>query len=306
MEHARANVTLPADSADQKYVSVSALHVGSLYLPDGEVFEDSIGKDTGSTVPSLAFLIEHEVHGRLMFDLGLRKHGKGYPPAWEETVQEFKVDCTRDVVDVLSEGAISPSSINKIVYSHLHFDHVGDLLPFESAEVVVGADTAQLMEDPYPRNPDSLWPEWPQNQKVRYVGFDTTDPPTRPVSPVGTFERGVDLFGDGSLYLIDAPGHLDGHLVALGRIAPNTFVLLAGDCCHNRQCYNPGERLVSRENHHDIDAARDTVKRLKAMNRADNIVLILAHEAERLHEMPLFPLRLNDRAIEETKRKHQA
>jgi hypothetical protein len=79
-------------------------------------------------------------------------------------------------------------------------------------------------------------------------------------------------------------------------------VLLAGDCCHSRLCYNPGERLISRANHHDIDVARETVKRLQIMYHADNVVVLLAHEVERLDEMPLFPNKLNKWAIEETGR----
>lgn len=167
----------------------------------------------------------------------------------------------------------------------------------------MGGDTVELMQDTYPSNPESLWQEWPAGQKVRYVRFDEEAPPSRPIAPLGAFERGLDLFGDGSFYLADAPGHLAGHLVAFARVAPNTFVLLAGDCCHNRQCYTPGERLVSRENHHDIEAARATVDRLKRMNAEDNVVLVLAHEAERLGEMPLFPHRLDSWAWDEVKRR---
>lgn len=69
-----SQTSLPQDSpAGQRYVSVYALHAGSIFLPDSDVFEDSIGKDGGLTVPSFAFLIDHEVHGKFMFDLGLRK-----------------------------------------------------------------------------------------------------------------------------------------------------------------------------------------------------------------------------------------
>lgn len=68
------NLRLPSsDSEGQKFVSVYAIHAGSIYLPDKEVFEDSLDKHSGSKVPSFAFLIEHSEHGRLMFDLGLRK-----------------------------------------------------------------------------------------------------------------------------------------------------------------------------------------------------------------------------------------
>ncbi|PCH35012.1 Metallo-hydrolase/oxidoreductase [Wolfiporia cocos MD-104 SS10] len=284
---------LTPDIEGQKYVLVYALHAGSFYLPDKEVFEDSLEAKTGSQVPSFAFLIEHDVHGRLMFDPGLRKHGQGYPPAWEETLQEFTVDCPRDVVDLLEEGGVSPSSIRTVVYSHLHFDHVGDLAPFTSAEVILGGEAAELMEDTYPRNPDSLWQEFPAGHKVCYIDFETDQ---RGLSPLGSFNRAVDFFRDGSLYLLDAPGHFPGHLAALARVSTNKFVLLAADCCHNRLCYNPGHRLISRENYHDVQVARDTVQRLKIMDRTEGVLVILAHERERLDEMPLFPNSLNHRA----------
>lgn len=183
--------------------------------------------------------------------------------------------------------------------SHLHFDHVGDLTPFVAAELVLGDDAAELMQKPYPRDPESLWQEFPAGQRVRYVQFDSDRPPSRLVMPIGSFERGLDFFGDGSFYLIDAPGHLPGHLAALARIADSKFVLLAADCCHNRLCYDPGERLISHENYHDIKVARETVQRLKTMNQAGNVLLILAHEKERLEEMPLFPSAMNNWAEEQ-------
>ncbi|EED80741.1 predicted protein [Postia placenta Mad-698-R] len=307
-----SQTSLPQDSpAGQRYVSVYALHAGSIFLPDSDVFEDSIGKDGGLTVPSFAFLIDHEVHGKFMFDLGLRKGGKGYPPAWDETLIELKVDCSKNVADLLQEGGVQPSSINSIIYRyskacgpHLHFDHVGDLTPFPHAELIVGADTAALMQQTYPGDPTSLWPEWPAGQKVRYLHFGDADAPARPIAPFHSFARALDLYGDGSFYLLDAPGHLPGHLAALARVSPNAFILLAGDCCHNRQCYTPGVRLVSRENYHDIETARDTVERLKRMNGEPNVVLVLAHERERLEDsMPLFPQRLNEWVTTEIVRK---
>ena len=64
---------LPSDVPGQPYVLVHALCAGSLYLPDREVFDDALDTDTGSKVPSFTFLIEHEQHGKLLFDLGVRK-----------------------------------------------------------------------------------------------------------------------------------------------------------------------------------------------------------------------------------------
>jgi hypothetical protein len=39
------------------------------------------------------------------------------------------------------------------------------------------------------------------------------------------------------------------------------------------------------------------------MHQSDNVVVLLAHEKERLDEMPLFPQKLNGWAAEEMKRK---
>lgn len=186
--------------------------------------------------------------------------------------------------------------------SHLHFDHVGDLTPFAHAELVVGGPAAELMQKPYPSYPDSDWLELPLHQKVRYIHFTDDAPPSRTHTALGSFDKGLDLYGDGTIYLLDAPGHMLGHMVALARVGPDTFVLLAADCCHNRLCYRPGLRPISRENYEGLDVARQTVEKVKALDRLGNVVVILAHEKERLDEMPMFPQALNDWAVDEVRK----
>lgn len=54
------------------------------------------------------------------------------------------------------------------------------------------------------------------------------------VVQIGQF-LAFDYFQDGSLYLIDSPGHCVGHLCALVRTSadPSTFVFLGGDAAHH-------------------------------------------------------------------------
>ena len=163
----------------------------------------------------------------------------------------------------------------------------------------MGSGAAERMKSTYPQNPDSLIWALPDGQNVQYVDYATQEPIL-----LGPFKGAIDFLKDGSLYLIDAPGHMPGHLIALARVGPEQFVLLAGDCCHNRQCYNPGERLISRRNHEDIEEARKTVQKLKIAGTMTNVIVILAHEKERLDEMmPLFPETLNRWAIQEMAKK---
>ncbi|KAH7886197.1 beta-lactamase-like protein [Phlebopus sp. FC_14] len=305
------NPSLPADRDNQTYVSVSAIAAGHFFLPYEEVFEgfstaaNQGAQMEGSVVPSFAFLLQHPSHGKLLFDLGLRKHGDGYPPTLKENLEVFSVDCSQDIVDQLRAGGTEPGDVKYVIYSHLHFDHVGDLTPFHHATVVMSADARERVESAYPHNTHSQVQAIPESQLIRYLHFsaeDLTDtvgmPPSTLVAPLGEFDRALDFFSDGSLYICDAPGHMPGHITALVRVAPNTFVLLAADSCHNRQCYDARStnggviRIISPENYEDWAVAKETVLKVTRMSKR-NVIVILAHEAEREEEMPMFPLTLN-------------
>ncbi|KAJ3729665.1 beta-lactamase-like protein [Lentinula raphanica] len=302
------------------YVSVFALIAGHLYLPHKEIFQDVLenGLETGGeVVPTFSFMIEHPTRGKYLFDLGLRKHAEGYPPALNDTLSEFKPQCDKDVAEILRENHINPNEIRGIMFSHLHFDHTGDVQPFHSAEIIVGGEAKVLFDQPvYPTDPDSPFNEWPEGRSVRYLEFKETLPfESHSKYLPSYFKKTNDFFGDGSFLLIDAPGHFPGHLAALARVtgsigpsevedssSPNleTYILLAGDCCHDRQCYtvvppNLDIRQISEANHDDIEEARATVASLiHVVKEFPNLVIILAHEKEYQEEgMPFLPDSLN-------------
>ena len=66
---------LPPDAKAQTHVTVHAILAGGLYLPDKEVFQDSVHQppEVGAEVPFIAFMITHPTFGRALFDLGMRK-----------------------------------------------------------------------------------------------------------------------------------------------------------------------------------------------------------------------------------------
>jgi hypothetical protein len=57
---------------------------------------------------------------------------------------------------------------------------------------------------------------------------------------VGAF-RGYDYFGDGSFYLVNAPGHSIGHICGIARTTsnPDTFVFMGADACHHNGEFRP-------------------------------------------------------------------
>lgn len=55
-----------------------------------------------------------------------------------------------------------------------------------------------------------------------------------PWTAFGPFERAMDFFGDGSFWVIQAPGHMPGNLCAAAKLQSDEWVLLGSDCCHSR------------------------------------------------------------------------
>ena len=105
-------------------VSVHALSCGYLSLPEYQ-FVHPASPDARRTVPSLAFLIQHTnritgIRTRIVFDLGLRKDVKRYPPPIQkhiETRQPMSTD--PEVTKSLARGGLTPSDVDYVMYSHV-------------------------------------------------------------------------------------------------------------------------------------------------------------------------------------------
>jgi glyoxylase-like metal-dependent hydrolase (beta-lactamase superfamily II) len=119
----------------------------------------------------------------------------------------------------------------------------------------------------------------------------------------------MDFFGDGSFWIIQAPGHMPGNLCACARLKNGEWVMLASDCCHSRcvrfritldlvpdntdmpqnrdildgkkdfgQFLMPDGKMVCL--HTDIAAAKDTLSRVRVMEKELDVHIALAHDYE--------------------------
>ena len=200
----------------------------------------------GVNAPTYCFLISHGT-AQIVFDLGVRTDWENLPP---RIVSLRKATTTitsgSSVASVLdshnrSNLNIRSADISSVIWSHNHFDHTGDPSTFPaSTELVVGPGVRDLS-----------WPGWPSDQeagvldsdiigrKVREINFSADNP-----LKIGSFDA-FDFFGDGSFYLLDAPGHAQGHICGLARTtaSPNSFVFMGADACHHPGVLRPTEFL---------------------------------------------------------------
>ncbi|KAI1627144.1 beta-lactamase-like protein [Exophiala viscosa] len=221
----------PSESA----VRVRMMNPGAVMTVKAESFVKPVQK--GHELLNLtctAYLIEHESSGKkVMFDLGVRKDWWNLSPVIHKrlgsTIPGLRVDT--DVPEILKNNGISLDSISSVIWSHYHWDHVGDMSLFpHSTEIVVGAGFKDSTVGPgYPEKEDS--PLRSSDFKERHLNvIDFTKSP----SEIGGFAA-HDFFGDGSFYILDTPGHCLGHMCGLARTTGgknSTFLLLGGDICH--------------------------------------------------------------------------
>jgi glyoxylase-like metal-dependent hydrolase (beta-lactamase superfamily II) len=184
-------------------------------------------------VPDWAFHITHQATGtQLLFDLGCRKDWWNLVPQTAELLSNswpgIKVE--KDMAEILAEGDVrfgdGGSGVMKVILSHHHFDHIGDLsaLPTE-VEVIVGPGFKEAHMPGYPSNANSSFHE------ADFEGRNVFEVPLEKGTKIGRMES-YDLFGDGSVQILNAPGHTVGHICALIRTTEDSYLLLGGDTCH--------------------------------------------------------------------------
>lgn len=223
----------------QSAVSVSILDTTSSIAGDktSSYLTPPIKGHEDLAVPCISFLVRHKPSGRsLLFDLGIRRDWHNLSPSIVDMIKEegFTITVAKDVPQILQEGGVDPDTIEAIIWSHHHFDHVGDPSLFgPSTALVVGPGFCDAFMPGYPADPDGEILESDYaGREVREINFTAGVPGTL---TIGRF-RAFDYFGDGSFYLLDVPGHDVGHLGGLARVttAPAaSFVLMGADAANH-------------------------------------------------------------------------
>lgn len=267
---------LPSPSPDQAFCKVSALEGGLVTVPVALFLE---GAELGAMLkaPSIAFLLRHtsRTEDNFLFDLGIHKN-------WAELAPEMVAQAAQTGSN-MEVGQDVPSSLGgaKVAYacvSHIHVDHIGDPADpvYASTTFLIGAD-ARSAPERHPHHTqqfaNELFAALPK-ERTRFLEPEGW-------APLGPFPHALDFFGDGSLYIVDAPGHLPGHLNVLARTsADGGWIYLAGDSAHHWSLIT-GEGKMSRTPvcaHVDPEAAEAQIERIKVLMKNERVRIILAHD----------------------------
>ncbi|KAJ7491214.1 beta-lactamase-like protein [Mycena latifolia] len=221
-----AHFGIPSSNAT---VDVKAFNVANLTSTlAGVLVQPVLPGHEAIQIPLHAFLVEHTASKRrFMFDLGMRKDPLNFPPTISSFFQSgvYSTEPFKDITELLEEGGIPLDSIETVIWSHAHFDHVGDMSLFPPGiNLVIGPGTNR-----------SLYPEFPDAalQSSDFAGHNVTELDFNGTNLTFSGLPALDYFGDGSFYLLNTPGHLVGHITALARVTPSSFIVLGADTCHH-------------------------------------------------------------------------
>jgi glyoxylase-like metal-dependent hydrolase (beta-lactamase superfamily II) len=176
----------------------------------------------------------------------------------------------RSLVDQLAEMGLSPADVDRVAFSHMHFDHVGAANRFPHATLLIQrpeyeaaflrAETSEVF-DP------SLYAELADAPRELLAGDH-------------------DVFGDGRVKILSAPGHTPGHQVLWVDLDERGPVVLAGDLYHFRASREL--RRVPRFNA-DPEQTLASMERIEAIVRETGAELWIEHDLALAEALRLAP-----------------
>lgn len=257
----------PAAAQAAPDIELWRLECGSIELSDAGPFSDTYLYDGEQrTLTDSCYLIRNGSR-YLLWDTGFPAALKGN----SVTQWVFTTGLAATIPEQLAQIGVKPADITFVGVSHYHDDHIGQARDFPGAELLIGAGDAEAIGSGRMEETRAQLQPWfgeGATGKLRRVAGD------------------LDVFGDGSVTMIDTPGHTPGHHALVVRLPRLGAVMLTGDLYHfEEQIDNRGVPQFN------TDRA-DTLASFERFNQmADTLhaTVVIQHDPRHLGRLPAFP-----------------
>lgn len=196
-------------------IRLYAADCGRIDFKDLGIFSDT-GDYNGrsGSMADPCFVIRHP-QGVLLWDVGLGDAlvGHDVPP----NSDGVSLHVESRFLDELSRIGLKPADVTYLGFSHFHLDHTGNANAFaHSTWIINKAELDWALQDPTPPIVDLKTFDGYRSAKTRIIDSD------------------FDVFGDGTVRILVAPGHTPGHQVLFLKLRKAGPVILSGDLYHMR------------------------------------------------------------------------
>lgn len=235
------------NSEDKKGPRLYIFDCGFLEFRTPKKVADSNQNDHGTDVRKMfvpCYLVEHKGQ-RLFWDGGLPLDmvGKGNVSIMPGVTAHY----ARSVIDQLADLDLTPSDIDFVAFSHMHLDHAGAGNAFTDSTMLIQRSEYQHAFIDFKKSQGLYPPSYMELIDAESVLLD------------GEY----DVFGDGVVRLIPAPGHTPGHQLLWLKLSEMGPLILSGDLYHDQK---------SRDERHVPSFNTDHKQTLESMHKIERII----------------------------------
>ena len=184
------------------------------------------GKDKKRILPVSCYLIEHP-NGRVLIDTGWdSKYVTERPHRFFGLLDNISTPIIKQGESIdckLRRLGLVANDLDYVFFSHMDFDHTSGLRLVKDAKQIMAAKEEIKDSNKYFfRYVKSTW------------DFATIEPFQYENTGIGPVGKSYDVFGDGSILLVNTPGHSHGLFTAIIKNTEST-IALAGDAIYTRR-----------------------------------------------------------------------
>jgi len=262
-------------------MSLSALPTGSMESKAAFAFRGGAWNDVRQF--SMTALLVRHPKGNLLIDTGFGKnvdeHVKMMPALMQKMTTYSK---GTSVAAQLAGRGIQPGDLAGVILTHAHWDHVSGLDDLGGVPVLVDAAEKGFI-DAKTHNTELL----NSFNNINYKQYEFEG------GPYLGFSNSHDVWGDGSVVIVPAPGHTPGSVVVFVNLPSGTRYALLGDLVWQTEGIElPAQKpwLLRRLIGEDDSEVLENIARITAISKKyPHIQLLPAHDPRAFRMIPIFP-----------------
>ena len=171
------------------------------------------------------------------------------------------------LIDQLKSMNLTPDSIDYLVTSHTHWDHVGNANYFINSIWIIDKKEYEWAMSDGQKKRSSLYDSLRNSQTIQ-------------------FEEKYDVFGDGKVVIYSTPGHTPGHMSMYIKLQESQSILLSGDLYHFNE-----QREYKRVPGFNTDSLQtlESMEKFEKLAKHLNAKVIIPHEVKDYLALPKYP-----------------
>jgi len=230
---------------------------GKIESSDRSLWSPGVDVGVAHKMVASCYLIRH-AKGMMVWDTGIPAFVASKPEGHPIAGGKINLFLDKPFPQSLKDYGVNPEEIKHLAISHMHADHAGNANAFTQATWYVQEAEHEAAFGTFAK-------------KLNFVSSTYNRLSSENTVKINGYH---DIYGDGSVMLIPAPGHTPGHQVVLIQL-PSGPVLLSGDLWHfqSNRTHNriPGFNF-------NTEQTLDSIKSINALIAVTGAKLLIQHD----------------------------